>query len=340
MITDRDPEFLGTITALYRDELGREPDPDGRASWLQWCREGDTARPDEARTGERLRALLHDSPEGVAYRARPIPPPVPHLEVRGRDFVDADGQRLVLNGLDQFCAYDQFLRGGLNDVLFDESKVLGFNLWRVFLTGSVAQNGILELRPDRAAYYEGLRLFADLLNQHGIVLLATVYVDNQDIKAGPDHWHRVADALRGSVTLLSGGNQWSKNGFNPGDLTDPGMLWSRGSDVGDAAPFQPHGSFAEFHPRRDLPAALMDTVASPVFIDKTLSAPLVISEPPRMGSNGSGDAYTDPFLCWKFARHYATECAGAVFHNANSMRGQVMDATTRACAAAWSKGMR
>lgn len=333
MISGRDSEFIDTITALYRQELGREPEPAGLASWLENCRNG--------MTGDELRAALHGSPEAVAYRARPVPPPLPSLTSQGSDFVDfaRNGQRNVLNGTDQFCAYDQFLRGGLNEALFDESRELRFNLWRVFLMGSSAQNGILDLRPDRAAYYEGLPHFANLLNSHGIVLLATAYVDNQDVKAGSDHWLRVADGLRGSATLLSGGNEWRKNGFDPGALTDPGMPWSRGSNVADDMPWTPTGSFAEFHPRRDLPAALMDTVASAVFIRKTVNVPLIIDEPPRMGTDGSGAEYADPFTCWKFARHYATECAGAVFHSRAGQQGVVMDPQTRACAEAWSKGM-
>jgi hypothetical protein len=334
MITDRDPEFRDTITALYQEELGRAPDPGGLASWLANCRNG--------MTGEQLRAALHDAPEAVAYRSRPpvpIAPPLPSLDIQGIDFVQA-GRRVVLNGTDQFRAYRQFLDGEDLSPLFQESAELGFVLWRVFLQGSKAQNGVLELRPSEPHYYETLRSFAELLNQHGIVPLATVFVDNQDINAGgAEHFARVAEALRGTRTLLSGGNEWTKNGFLPGVLADPGMVWSRGSNVGDVAPFQPSGSFLEFHPRRDLPAALMDTVASAVYIRTRDPKPLIIDEPPRMGTDGSGPEYADPFVCWKFARHYATECAGAIFHSRAGQQGVVMDGNTRACAAAWSKGM-
>lgn len=272
--------------------------------------------------------------------------PVPHLHIKGIDFVDAAGARQVFNGCDQFCAFRQYLDGSDLSGPFKESRDLGFNLWRVFLMGSKAQNNVLELRPTDAGYWQGLRPFADLLNANGIALLATVFVDAQDIMPKFSdrqiHWPHIATVLRGSTTLLSGGNEWKKNGFNPGELSDPLMPWSRGSDLGDDAPYRPYGSFAEFHPRRDLPASLMDTVASPVFIHGTnvLTGPLIIDEPPKMGTNGSSPEFTTPRMCYTFARNYATMCGGAVFHNWFGQRGLPMDAHTRTCAAAWTRGMR
>jgi hypothetical protein len=340
LITGRDDEFRAVITILYREELGRDPEPEGMQTWLTLARQG--------WTGEQIRAAIHNSPEAVAYRNRPpAPPPASrlHLEVRGRDFVDEHGARRVLVGTDQFRGFRDFLDGVDLTPLFAESRALGFDLWRVFLMGSVRQNGLLQLGPE-GNYYDALRPFAEAVNAQGIVLLATVFVDAQDIM--PDvnqrrvHWTAVAERLRGTATLLSGGNEWQKNGFNPGELSDPGMFWSRGSDIGDAAPYRPYGSFAEFHPRRDLPTAKMDTVASPVFIygQNGLTAPLIIDEPPRMGLDGSGAEYEDAFLCWQFARHYATECAAAVFHSRAGQRGHVMDPLTRACAENWVRGMQ
>lgn len=342
MITDRDPEFIATITDLYWQELGRAPDEGGLASWLQNARNG--------WTGEQIRQALHDSAEGVLYREKPpVPVPsnnFPYLETRGIDFVNPNGERVVLCGTDQFRAFRMFLDAKDLGPLLDESHQLGFNMWRVFLMGSKAQNGLLQLNPDEPGFYEKLRPFVDFLNAAGIVVLATVNVDAQDIlpslTARQANWTRVANELRGSASLLSGGNEWHKNGFNPGELSSPDMLWSRGSDLGDNAPYRPYGSFAEFHPRRDLPASLMDTVASPTFIygANELNAPLIIDEPPRMGQDGSGPDYANPRVCYKFARHYSTECAGAVFHSRSGQRSEVMDPLTRACAEAWQRGMK
>jgi len=271
-------------------------------------------------------------------------PPIPFFQIAGKDFVDASGQRMVLKGVDQFRAFRMFLDGNASGLaaLAQESHELGFNLWRVFFQGSAAQNGILQLSPTEPGYYEHVRPFTDWLNAQGIVLLAEVYVDNQDIHSPVSHWLQMAELLRGSGTILSGGNEYPKNGFDPGTLADPGMLWSRGSSLGDQAPYRPTGPLMVFHPRRDLPAAKMDTVASPTYLYGQAGyppIPLFIDEPPRMGTNGSLPEYASSRTCYEFARHYATEVAAAVFHNFFSMRGLLMDAVTKACAVAWQRGM-
>jgi hypothetical protein len=349
MITDRDNEFRSTIAFYYQQELGREPDAGGLDEWLNNCRHG--------MTGAQLLQALHESPEGVAYRNRPVviaPVVKPlHLQISGSNFVDQEGNRIVLNGTDQFVAYRLFLDGRLDDLnaLLQESTDLGFNMWRVFMMGSVKQNSILQLSPTEPDYLVNLRPFAELLNSRGIILLATVFVDAQDVSKTATGrkalWTTVADQLRGTQTLLSGGNQYPKNGWDPTkDLTNPNMLWSRGSSTADPDPFVPKpagASFTEFHPRRDLPASLLDSVASPVTLTLRdgISTPLIISEPLGFAeAERAGSRSADPFLAWRLGRHYATECAGAVFHSDAGMRGQLLGPVQRACAEAWQRGMR
>jgi hypothetical protein len=334
-ITGRDDEFRGTITALFQQELGHPPNADQLAAYVTWCEAG--------ATGEQIQQRLHDEPEAVAYRTKPVPLPtpiLPDLTTSGIDFM-ANGQRVVLKGTDQFLALRMMLDGQDLTPLIQESQELGFDMWRVFATGSRAQNGSLELRPTEGGYYEAMGQLGATLHSAGIRLLLCAHVDNQDVKAPADHWGRCADALRPFGALLSGGNEWSKNGFDPAALSVPSdILWSRGSDVEDRLPVAGVGSFMEFHPRRLWPTIMLDSVASPVEIYKHRPlVPLVIDEPARMGSEGSGAEYADPRNCWRFARHYATEAAGAVFHSRAGQRGQVMDPQTRACAEAWQKGM-
>jgi hypothetical protein len=256
-----------------------------------------------------------------------------------------DGIRfgITLNGTDQFCALRDFAAGRDITPLIRESEAIGFNLWRVLFMGSAKQNGILQLDP--RTVYDAMRPLADMLNRAGIVLLAVVNADAQDILPTVTdrmaNWHAIHGLLTGTATLASYGNEWTKNGFDPTEATEFfDWVWSRGSDVGDAMPYAPVGRYLEFHPRRDLPAALLDTVASPVFIYQNRPhIPLIIDEPPRMGSDGSGPEYRDPELCYRFARHYSTECAGAVFHSRAGQISQLMDDQTRACADAWTRGM-
>jgi hypothetical protein len=336
MITNRDPEFIGTITAIYREELGRDPEPAGLQGWLNACRNG--------MTGEQLRAAIHDSDEAAVYRSRPptpAPTPIAALRAEGTNLLNEAGERVVMKGVDQFMALRMFMDGVDLTPLIDESHVLGFNMWRVFGQGSKAQNGILQLAPTEPNYYDTLSKFIELLNNKGIYVLFTVFVDNQDIHSDNGHWLRVADVVRGKGVFLSGGNEWSKNGFDPSTLPDPQVqFWSRGSDVEDKMPFAPVGTFMEFHPRRLWPTVMLDSVASPVEIYKHRPfIPLFIDEPPRMGQDGSGAEYADPTNCWRFARHYATEAAGAVFHSRSGQRGVPMDPLTLVCAQAWQRGM-
>ncbi len=334
----RDAEFRGTINFFYQQELGRDAEPEGMDSFLNLVR----LPPDGLGwTGEQVQKLIHDSPEAQAYRSRPKPPPLPSLAIDGMQF--ANPQRLC--GTNQFRALRMLIDGGdvALDPLIQESKELGFNMWRVFGMGSIAQNQMLQLSPTEPDYYDRLHELAVLLNGVGIVMLYTAYADNQDIKMGDGHWTNAAAALDGTLTLMSGGNEWSKNGWAPSHLTPVNLPWSRGSDVGDVKTPPNGASFMEFHPVRTWPTAMRDAVASPINIyDESHypRIPLIIDEPPRMGADGSGAVYADPNVCWRFARHYSTECAGAVFHNRAGQRGVPMDGLTRDCAAAWVSGMR
>jgi len=278
----------------------------------------------------------------------PIAVPKPPVQtgpitISGTNFI-RDGKRFVFTGLDYFSALRHVIDGRDIGPMIQESRTIGFNLWRVFMMGSANQNGFLNLFPqNEPTYHDSVIKLCETLNSNGITLLSTCYVDNQDVKLGSSFWTDLNSILQSYSVLSSGGNEWSKNGFYPGDLsTAVATTWSRGSDVGDVAPFKPYGLFAEFHPRRDYPKSLDDSVASSTFIQYNLgcNVPLIIDEPPRMGWDGSGDVYWDPNIVWKFARNYATMCGGAVFHNRKTMDGNLMDDLTKECAIAWTEGMK
>ena len=266
--------------------------------------------------------------------------------INGINFVDHIGERVSLNGTDQFCALRQFADGIDLTPYADESVELGFNLWRVFFSGSIKQNFVLDLIPGEFIYQK-VRSFVEWVNSKGIIVLATIDVDMQDILTSADarakNWSRMAKEMVGLAVLLSAGNQWNKNGWSPAEISDPGygMLWSRGSGVEDVAPISPHGSFAEFHQRRDWPAGMLDTVASPVYLyDHGVNVPLLMTEPRGYNEDGSRGRLNDPKLAYRFARHYSTEWAGAIFHNDFGQSGRLMGPRTKECARAWTSGMR
>ncbi len=273
--------------------------------------------------------------EGYAV-ATPI-----HLEQRGNDFVDASGNRIVIPACDMFLAYRQYLDGGAAALVpfVQESQRLGFTAWRVFMQGSKKQNQVMDLSPTEAGYYDSLRPFADTLNANGLILLATVYVDNQDVRSPLSHWSDLAARLRGSQTLLSGFNQWSKNKstFDPWALSDPGgFIWSRGSDVDDTITDPKGAPASELHATRNsFDRALMDSTASPPYMRSKGAGMCWMSE-----GNPFGDAngYTEQ-QAWQLGRGYSILWALACFHNRQSQRGQLMTDETARCGAAWVKGM-
>lgn len=340
-IEGRNLEFVVTIQALYQQELGRAPDPDGLAGWLAHAR-GDSGEPPW--NGDRIRQALHDSPEGVAYRARPPAPPpsvAPHLEVRGNDFVNAQGEPTCLSAVDQFIAFRMFRDGRLAelDALAAESHEFGFQFWRVFMMGSKAQNTIFDLFVE-PGYYDDVRPFADWLNAHGIGLLAVIHVDNQDVKAPLGHWSRMADRLRGSGTILDGGNEWQKNGFDPQSLPDPGMIWSRGSGLADAVTPQNGATCASFHQRTDWPATLMDAVASEVYMEQHGYTVVMMDEPTRFDEDSNKSGVSDSVrFAFVLARIYGSLWDLVCFHSGAGQRGQLMGPNLRNVAAAWQRGL-
>src|SRR5262252_3103357 len=280
---------------------------------------------------------------------RPTPPgsPCATLQRDGVTIRNLDGRRVSLCGYDMFTALRMLLDGVDLQPFIDESHRYGFNLWRVFGMASAQQNGYYTLSPNEPGYYDAIGYLADRLSSSGIYYLHTTYADCQDIGFDLGVWSRVADVLRpyGHAVFLSGGNEWSKNYWDPMALPNPNLpWWSRGSDIGDQPPPYPPGTFAEFHPRRDYPKALDDTIASQTWIqyhDKCL-VPLIIDEPPRMGTDGSGAEYEDPFIVWRFARSYSGGCGGAVLHMRPGQRGVLIEpgSLNDTIAQMWQLGMQ
>jgi len=331
---------LGTIRTISVEEIGRDvykdPSPtlDDAAGviMLMMALEGQSA--------EDIRAWLHASDEAEAWRNRPPTPPngggtgvIQVLHANGVTLHNAAGTRVSLCGYDMFTALRMELddpSGAMLQPFIEESVHYGFNMWRVFGEASMSENGYYSLDPREPGYYGALDRLASRLTANGIYLLHTCYADNQIYHCGLEHWQQTADVLRPyqDGVFLSGGNQWNKNGWDPIRLHDPGLTWwSRGSGVEDVQPSTPNGStFVEFHPRRDYPKALDDTVASATYIEFVYKfvLPLIISEPPRMGEDGSGAVYLDAQVCGQFAEHYAAQCAGAVLHMRPGQKGALI----------------
>ncbi len=269
-----------------------------------------------------------------------------HLEVRGNDVLDAQGRPTCYSCVDQFQALLLFKDGRLVELeaLVTESHDLGFQWWRIMGMGAKSQNTLFDLRPSDPGYYEALFQLARWLNQRGIGLLFECYADNQIIGAGLDHWTHCADALRGTISIISGGNEHEKNGFDPQSLSDPGMIWSRGSALADVLTPQNGATCASFHQRTDYDRTLMDAIASACYMDQQGYTVKLMDEPTRWNLDGSCKTDNLPIpparLAFQLASCYRAKWALACFHNQAGQRGILMPPPLRACAAEWARGLK
>lgn len=269
--------------------------------------------------------------------------PLSQLTINGNDFYQ-NGQRVSLIGCDMFLAYRQWLDGGANALIpfIAETKELVFQVWRVFMAGSVKQNTVLDLFPSRETnFYPQLKPFVKHLNDNGIIPLLTICVDMQDVMPNQsdrvNHWNRIIQEFTNSglSVLFSYGNEADKNGFDPYEVSAPGWVWwSRGSKTQDTF-YTPNGAIAtEFHPVRDIEAGRpqMDAVASAFYMRDHGCGMLWLDESYPFDNN------TPPHFGYDLARLYATYWALFIFHNRQGQRGLLMGAGTKECAKAAIRG--
>jgi hypothetical protein len=276
------------------------------------------------------------------------------LRIDGTDFIDADGRRTVLLLADGFRFYERLLAGEDLAPLVRQWCDLGFAWIRVFFSYAADEQGrgIGRLVPrEHADFYDRVPDCAHILNDAGLGLYATGLADAQRaFRSAVEQQRHVQDlgaALRGTRSLFSLGNEhgdwtrgdFSKNGFNPGDFDKiDGVLCSRSAGVADVTPYRPAWDFAEFRNRRDLPAMLFDTVASPWTIRERdgVRVPLVFDECAKFGSG----FYDDAHLARSLASHYAVEAAGLCFHTPEGIDTRLLDDGTARLAEAWIDGAR
>lgn len=273
-----------------------------------------------------------------------------HLEQRGNDFVDASGKRIVFAGIDGFDDLFYRVNGRESelDALMAESQQAGFTVRRIWCMGDALENTVFSLYPQNIPhYFDYVRGLVEYENQRGAIPLLTGFVDAQRVMPEASRrqrfWRDLNEALLGSgLYLMSGGNQWSKNGFNPWtDISDPGhgVIWSRGSNTDDAIT-KPEGAPAsELHATRNsFDRALMDSTASPPFMRLPSSGGAGMVWMTEGNPFGDANGYT-PEQAWQLGRGYSILWALAVFHNRQSQRGQLMHDDTAACAREWVRGM-
>jgi hypothetical protein len=292
----------------------------------------------------------HATTPGFDIVFEPLVPkatPVPQFEFHD-GFFYVEGKKTTLVGCDCFPAYRFWLDGNIGqlDALIAESKEMGFLVWRIFMQGSISQNTFMELVPhNEPNYLPRLRPFVQYLNVAGIVPLLEVYVDNQVVGSGLDLWTNVIGQVHDLKVIISGGNEWRKNGFDPQALPAPapGVLWSRGSSLSDEVTPSNGAPLASFHQRRDYPKTMLDAVASVIEIRDVQHDPAGVMMDEPIGAADTeqpGRRSANPVLFWRLGRLYGTDWSVAVFHSDCGIRGQLLTPTQKACGREFVRGVR
>lgn len=283
----------------------------------------------------------------------PIAPELDPPRIVSDQFVDAYGQRTLLLIADGFRLAERLFKGENCDPFYGQLQALGFEWIRVFFSYCADDQGrgIGRLVPSELpGFADTISLIVDDINAHGFGCYGTCLADAQrcfrSVGEQQEYWQQFGAGLRGKVALASVGNEhgdwtrndYSKNGFNPGQFPHlDGLLCSRGAGVQDVPPYLPVMDFCEFRNRRDMPAMLLDSVASPETIRRSgVTVPIVFDECTKYG-----DGYeADDHLARKLASHYAVEAAGLCYHSVEGIDARIMDATSERCARAWLDGAR
>ena len=248
LITDRDDEFRATISALYRQELGRDPDPGGMAGFLDQARHGVT--------GDQIQRALHDSAEGVAFRNRPKAPGRVHVE--GLGFVKEDGSSYTWAMVTGFRDYERFLRGEDIRPLLKETQELGGNGRRVFGAFDFGSPDQQRLYPrEHPDYFDRLPEFFALNAEFGLYVQFCAFADTRrsvpGAQAQRDHWAALTDKLRpiSNVLLERVNEENAHDNRLDTDLPKPaGICASFGSNGEGSDPPGPFWDYADLHSER------------------------------------------------------------------------------------------
>ena len=347
LITGRDDEFRGTITALYREELGRDPDPVGMAEFLQHAREG--------MTGEQIRRALHDSPEGVAYRNRPKVPPTPRLHVEGLQFITETGAVWLMAFVSSFRLYERFLRGEDIRPVLQETREVGANGVRVFGAFDFGSPDVQRLYPrEHGDYYDRLPEFFAQLAAFGLYAQFTAFADTQrsvpGVPAQLAHWSAVCNVCRDVPNVLLERVNEANQHDNRVDANLPkpdGITASFGSNGAGADPPGPFWDYADLHSERpsDLPKLLQSTTTVAFAIHGTGAAfrgtgrATVVSEPIGFADvAAAGRRVADPSIAYLLGLGCRWG-AGGTAHSDNGVQSVVLSPTQRACVEQFLKGV-
>jgi hypothetical protein len=284
--------------------------------------------------------------EGPVLELKPL---VEELHIIEDQFLLPDGTNYNWKGSIDWMLYKRSLDGQDIEALLAQRFIAGSRCVATLMQAHFIERFYPSEYGQR--YYDHMIPFAQALKRAGFYWMPVVYADEQVVKSGHDFVYQVASHLHDMYWVLpSLGNEWSKNGFNPGDFVRPNTnnLWSRGSNVGDEAPWYPSWDWKEWHPRRDWPKVLFGNddmwyVKEGINADNRKldkRAPCIASEPigfwdhdvPNRRSN-------DPNLARVIGGTSIYFGRGANFMSEQGLRCELWDSITYNCAVEFFKAI-
>jgi hypothetical protein len=201
------------------------------------------------------------------------------------------------------------------------------------------------------AYFDHIIPFAQAILNAGMYWMPVVYADEQVIKSGHDFVYKLGEIFHDYYWIVpSLGNEYNKNGFEPGNFTRPNTnnLWSRGSQVGDTQPYYPSWDWKEWHGRRDWPKVLFSNDdawyvkeginGEGVQLDKR--APCIVTEPIGFwNQNVPNRRSNDPNLARVIGGTSVYFARGANFMSEAGLRCDMWDSITYDCAVQFFKAI-
>lgn len=355
------------IEATYR-EAGREPDATRGAVWIARMRFDAAYLPWAGAVQKHL-----DTPGGLRDSlGLPLTGTPPSgwesgaLSISGRHFYDPSGARwlyagytihqlptLVAQGVDVQPLLTQAIQYGANAVVMICTHLSD---WK-------ASHGF-HLDPRDPAWPDILRQTFRLVVDRGLrpspACLADCQHDPQHGFSGPGltvaeqqrAWALFSEVVSEFPEALPRvGNEWTQNGWYPGDFPSPaGPICSRGSVQGDKPPYYPIVPFGwcEFEIRRDKPKAFADTPLVELQAGYTefpsgTNCPTVHTEPALFAQSSpdenGDDRWTDPDDALTLGALMGRTTSGGAFGSTSSLDGRLNQPNEDACASAFFRGL-
>lgn len=283
----------------------------------------------------------------------------------GNDLKDPDGRIVRLEGATFFPAHWLLLEKGKDAILPSVREVTsryGVNCFVLFgMSVNVQRNlfGADPFDPSKygQAFFDTLRELFSVFAEHGAYGYYVAFPDHGLIPAFDndakciDHWNKLLDVFRTIPNvLLKPTNEGASKGYNyinPHLLQFPDFCPVAACDYGVDDPAYATGdwpdgydwggdrTFGDLHPPRGGTATVLDcTAVNNIYYKHNRG--LAISEPIRMGSNGSGGVTREIARLVGLASRVGTLMR--VFHSLQGEKCEVFDDTTRDHADAFFTG--